>query len=412
MALLNKELNLGYNFIRTHRPGTRGENKMTTSMEPPLVTMLRTWDDRDFYYCEIFQGDAFKIFPIESIIPEDILENIKTDDNTCLYICNTHEAFLDIIEPLYQSLVVDADIPARKIYISNEAPDLAKEVRKYADNNGFEYMNVEWVLEFEFAISIKANQLELEGKDILTKKQYDKRYLNFNRRWRPHRPALVALLKAKGLLEKGLVSLAPSDDGRDWNDHVWAWIKKHHEQDEEITELLKSIEHELPLPPMYLDTDELMNNRADFEDSSLYLYRDSLVSVVNETTFYHGWSPNESRFLSEKIFKPIAVGHPFIFVTVPKALEVLKTLGYKTFHPYIDESYDNEFDNNIRLKMILDEIEKICNMSEDEVEEFIDNVKKICVYNQQVLKAKTYPFIIGRDPKFRIVHSHYVRRML
>jgi hypothetical protein len=133
---------------------------------------------------------------------------------------------------------------------------------------------------------------------------------------------------------------------------------------------------------------------------------------VNETTYYHGTNPNESRFLSEKIFKPIAVGHPFIFVTVPKALEVLKTLGYKTFHPYIDENYDDEFDNNRRLKMIVDEIERISKMDQSEVEEFIENVRDICLYNQMILKSKTEPFRRGDDPKFEIVHKHFVRKML
>jgi hypothetical protein len=194
---------------------------------------------------------------------------------------------------------------------------------------------------------------------------------------------------------------------------MWPWIKDHHKNDEEITRLFQ--EHEtdiLNMPPLYLDTDELVNNRADFENRSLYLYENSLVSVVNETTFYHGWNPNESRFLSEKIFKPIGVGHPFIFVTVPKALEVLRTLGYKTFHPYIDESYDEEFDNCTRMKMIIKEVERISNFTQEERTEFVKNVKIICDFNQALLKSKTIPFIKGEDPKCEILHSHFVRRML
>lgn len=411
MALLNNKLKLGFNFIRTHRYSLPGENKITHFNDMPLVTFMRTWTDHDYYYCEIFQGNAFEIFPIETIVPEDVLENIKNDNHTYLYICNTHEAFLDIVEPLYKSLVVEAGIPANKIYISNEAPDLANAVRKYADANGFEYMNVEWVLEFEFSISIQANEYNLNMEKMLQNKFYDKRYLNFNRRWRLQRPTIVALLKAKGLLDKGYVSLAPSDDGRNW-EYMWPWIKRQHKQDAEIMELLSSIDDQMPLPPLYLDTNELVNNRATLEGRSLYLYQNSLVSLVTETTYYHGTDPNESRFLSEKIFKPIAVGHPFIFVTVPKALEVLKTLGYKTFHPYIDENYDDEFDNNRRLKMIVDEIDRISKMDQSEVEEFIENVREICLYNQMILKSKTEPFRRGDDPKFEIVHKNFVRKML
>jgi hypothetical protein len=410
MALLNRKLDLGFNFIYSQRPGVNGPSEIDHRPES-LIWMLRTWDDHDYYYCEIFQGNAFKTFSVDTIVPADILEKIKTDKDTFLYICNTHEAFLDIVEPLYEALVIEAGIPARKIYISNEAPDLEKEVRKYADANGLEYMNVEWVLEFEYSISWQANDLNLKGDKILKIKPYDKRYLNFNRRWRLHRPTFVALLKAMNLLDKGYVSLAPSDDGRNW-DNMWQWIKDHHKHDVEFTNLFNKIDNEMPLPPMYLDTDELVNNRAVFEDTSLSLYENSLVSVVNETTFYHGMNLNESRFLSEKIFKPIAVGHPFIFVSVPKALEALRNLGYKTFHPFIDETYDSQFDNEIRMKKILKEIERLCNMSSQEIIDFIRNVKPICEHNQLLLRSKTYPFISGQDPAHKLLHYHFIRRTL
>jgi len=408
MALLNR--NEGFRFLRSQRPGVIGENSCKL-FPNSLIWMLRRWDDRDYYYCEIFQGNAFQVFPIETIVPEEILDKIRTDNKTHLYICNTHEAFLDIVEPLYQSLVVEAGIPPRKIYISNEAPDLANAVRSYANANKFEYMNVEWVLEFEHQTSWCANNLKLEGKGLLEDKHYDKKYLNFNRRWRLHRPTLVALLKATNLLEKGHVSLAPSDDGRNWSD-MWPWIKEHHKHDQEISELLNKIDAEMPLPPLYLDTDELVTNRAIFEDRSLDLYKNTLVSLVNETTYYQGWHPNESRFLSEKIFKPIMVGHPFIFVTVPKSLDILRTLGYKTFHPYINEDYDHEFDNNMRFKKILKELERICNMSDREVTEFVKNVKPICEHNQKILKVKTFPSIYGLDPERKILHAHFVRKTL
>lgn len=410
MALINRELDIGFKFIRTQRPNVKGEN-VVEQRPGSLIWMLRNWDDRDYFYCEIFQGNAFQIFPVESIVPADILDKIRTDTNTFLYICNTHEAFLDIVEPLYQTLVIEAGIPPSKIYISNEAPDLAREVRKYADENQLEYMNVEWVLEFEYSISWQANDLDLNGANILTHKPYDKRFLNFNRRWRLHRPVFVALLKAMNLLDKGYVSLAPSDDGRNW-DTMWPWAKNHHKKDAEISALFDKIDNEMPLSPLYLDTDELVNNRAIFEDSSLYLYENSLVSVVTETTYYQGDHPNESRFLSEKIFKPIAVGHPFIFVTVPKAMEILRSLGYKTFHPYIDETYDVSFDNEIRLKKILKEVERISNMSDQEIKEFIENVKPICEHNQRLLKTKTFPFKIGQDPTHKILQEHFVRKML
>lgn len=413
MSLLNQKLKNGFYFLRSQRDEVSHIfPHEKTHRNDTLIWLIRTWDDRDYYYCEIFQGNAFKIFPIDTIVPEPVLNKIKNDDKTFLYICNTHEAFLDIVQPIYESLVLEAGIPPNKIYISNEAADLEKEVRKYADANKLEYFNVDWILEFEYSMSIQANQFKLDGSTILQDRQYNKRYLNFNRRWRLHRPTLVAFLQAKGLLDKGFVSLGPSDDNRNW-ESIWPWIVRFHESDPELHGLLCTHEKEiLRLPPLYLDTHELVNNRALLEEQSLFLYENSLVSVVTETTFYHGAGLNEARFLSEKIFKPIAVGHPFIFVTVPKSLELLRSLGYKTFHPFIDESYDNEFDDCTRLKLILKEIEKISNYSDKEVSEFIKNVKGICDYNQQLLKSKSLDFMIGNDPDCKILHSNFVKKTL
>jgi hypothetical protein len=69
-------------------------------------------------------------------------------------------------------------------------------------------------------------------------------------------------------------------------------------------------------------------------------------------------------------------------------LELLREIGYKTFHPYIDESYDLELDDDKRMRMIVNEIVKIANMSDSEVVEFIHNVKDIAIHNFNILRQK------------------------
>ena len=45
--------------------------------------------------------------------------------------------------------------------------------------------------------------------------------------------------------------------------------------------------------------------------------------------------------VSEKTYKAIRLGMPFILFTGrPGILKHLKRIGFKTFHPHIDESYD------------------------------------------------------------------------
>jgi len=80
--------------------------------------------------------------------------------------------------------------------------------------------------------------------------------------------------------------------------------------------------------------------------------------------------------------------HPFILASVPKSLEILKSMGYKTFSPFINEDYDNELDDGKRMLMIVSEIERLCNLDVQELEKFILFAREICTHNYNVLMSK------------------------
>ena len=83
------------------------------------------------------------------------------------------------------------------------------------------------------------------------------------------------------------------------------------------------------------------------------------------------------------------MSHPFILVTIPNSLDVLKEIGYKSFSPWINESYDCEQDDHKRMLMIVQEIERLCNLSNNELNDFLIATKEICKYNYDVLNSKT-----------------------
>jgi hypothetical protein len=70
-------------------------------------------------------------------------------------------------------------------------------------------------------------------------------------------------------------------------------------------------------------------------------------------------------------------------------LEYLKSLGYKTFHPYINESYDEIVDDKLRMDAITTEILRLNNFSDSEWLIFQKNVKDIIEHNYKVLSSKT-----------------------
>lgn len=86
------------------------------------------------------------------------------------------------------------------------------------------------------------------------------------------------------------------------------------------------------------------------------VFINSWVSVISEAA---AGESDQTIFISEKMFKPIVCFHPFIVVSNQGYLEKLRQMGYKTFHGYIDESYDTLPTVFERYQAIIIAIQKI-----------------------------------------------------
>jgi hypothetical protein len=81
------------------------------------------------------------------------------------------------------------------------------------------------------------------------------------------------------------------------------------------------------------------------------------ISIVLETLF-----EDQRIHLTEKILRPIACGHPFLLAAGAGSLEFLRSYGFKTFHPWINEDYDLEKNHSLRLKMIVKEMKRLSSL--------------------------------------------------
>ena len=52
-------------------------------------------------------------------------------------------------------------------------------------------------------------------------------------------------------------------------------------------------------------------------------------------------------------------------------------MGFKTFDGFIDESYDDEPDESKRIHMIYSEITRLCAMSKEEIQHWINRWSKL-----------------------------------
>ena len=102
----------------------------------------------------------------------------------------------------------------------------------------------------------------------------------------------------------------------------------------------------------------------------------AFIHVVTETIFYEN-----KLHLTEKIFKPIVARRPFILVGAAGNLQYLKSYGFRTFDQWIDESYDNETDPDLRINMIVSELEKLCKLSDSELKQIQDEMHDIVEHN-------------------------------
>lgn len=396
MGLLNRTGYYNLNTFDHARQLEYFDNTMVWQMRRVIVEGED--NDYDYYYLEFKGANAFDMFPIESFMNPFYIEKIKNRE-IYLMVVNYHEGFMDIVEGIYNSLIMRDGIPAEQIILGTGNYDIPAEVKKIAELYDKPEIKVEIFMELEYAV--REHRFIIEGSNetvqpetplqlnTLEHKEYHKKFLCMNRRWRLHRPTMVALLECLDLLKYGHVSLGDADDHHDWT-KIYNWMVQEHRDNPVLHNLLTLNKDKIfNIPELYLDTIDLVSNRAALENNyQNYLYNETYFSLITETFYYTDRKFNGGRYITEKTFKAIACEHPFILVTCPNSLQILKDLGYKTFHPFIDESYDQEYDDNKRYIKILDEVRRLCNLSPEQLSEFLFECKEITNHNLAVLRSK------------------------
>jgi len=117
---------------------------------------------------------------------------------------------------------------------------------------------------------------------------------------------------------------------------------------------------------------DIINNNSGVEE----FYANSLIHVVPETEFF-----GDFIHVTEKTWKAINFLQPFIVLATPGHLAYLRSIGFKTFGDFWDESYDDIGVHTIRLKAIMDVISEIATWTPEQQVEFSHAVKPIVDYN-------------------------------
>ena len=201
-------------------------------------------------------------------------------------------------------------------------------------------------------------------KDSIRKKYF----LSFNRLPKEHRVDLVISLEKHNLLSKGYISFPKHDE---------FWKLKTFNQ--KLKPYEDSLLSKLPLK---IDNIQLNKRKWSYEKFDNRFYLNSYFQIVTENQFT---DYEDQLQFSEKIWKPITNFQPFILLGDRYQLKKLRDWGFKTFSPFIDESYDNVLDKKERFDMIEFEINRLCNRPIEKIHDWYWSI-------QQDLKHNYYHF--------------------
>ena len=211
----------------------------------------------------------------------------------------------------------------------------------------------------------------------------EKKFVCFNRVPRLHRVMVIAKLLEQNLFDQGYCSLE-GDDGL--IDCIETFLPNS---------TAKHFDQFKGKMPIRLNISSTRQNPLDIVEQDIEYHKNSYFSIVTETTFYKHSTLNftntntlHSIFLTEKTYRPIVLKHPFLLVSRPYSLKYLKDLGYKTFHPFIDESYDTVGNDYVRLEKIMAEVDRLCKFTDDQWIEWQKNIKPILEHNHKVIMSK------------------------
>ena len=258
-------------------------------------------------------------------------------------------------------------VPYEKIIYMVAAADVEREYNDFVLSNNIPINKRIRVMFVHHVYKRLKHDVDLQSFNY-SKVQKTKKFISLNRRWREHRVMLVSLLAQKNLIDQGYVSLGVMPN-------------EVHEarrmlQNSQMQEGFNKLEDKLPLQ---VDDVDLSINQFRMNSLPINFYQNSCFSIVSSTMALLAQEP--SAGFTEKEVKPILAKHPFIIWNRPGALQHLKTMGFLTFEPWFDESYDKEINDLLRLEKIVKLVEQLCGYSFTQWETILQQMEPVLDHN-------------------------------
>ena len=183
---------------------------------------------------------------------------------------------------------------------------------------------------------------------------------------KPHRATFFKLLRANSMLDRCIVNL--------FGIYKSKFLTTVDDKPQQI------IDNATVVVDRYINTTDQLNNFFVSQYISLPIMNASWYSIVGETV-----PDNDCFFVTEKTAKPLMAGRPFIMLGGKHYLKHLRSLGFQTFSPVIDESYDEISNEQERVIAAFNSFRAL---SELDPEEVYRKLTSVLVHNQQMMHSK------------------------
>lgn len=350
--------------------------KLVSDTMSEVHNLLLPWADEIFWdFSKVTVTPGIYVFGRQHLLDNLnlIRELAEADDYTIVFGNSAEGAWT--LETQLKSLKIDDLVRQGKILIiagAEIAPEYAHITHEHF---------LPRILDYDENIQAQSKTNEIFSKTI---KPY--KFLFLNGRARPHRKYMYEKFRRLGLLDQALWTMLDSKPT----------IVRSFQFKENGTDVMATTSELQRLPeayevdryrnpvfgPIIPDNAFLKQELFNREWGEIYLepapYVDTYFSLVTETIC----AESVYSFRTEKIAKPLAMGHPFIAVSNAGFYRDLHNLGFQTFGHVIDESFDQIDHHQDRVNRIIQIVADLC---QQDLASFLQECYNVCKYNQQHL---------------------------
>lgn len=348
---------------------------------------LKQYESKTHYiYAAIESTRNFPKRSIKSVVKE--IRNAIRHQGKSKFVFLGHEEALIIQSIIKIHMLVDIlgdEIKPNDFYFTTSSINGSEAYKNLCDRLGYANKKITILSCHGFE---RAAQRGLKGifedTDVEPSPNKEKLFLSFNKVNREHRMWLLESMLSADLVKDAFYSFEGEGN----------WIESVLKSDE-----YPNIKKNINLFPLRLNITPDRTNPVDIVYDDIKYHKNSYFSVVTETIFFdntkksiwHNAHVEDSIFFTEKTYKCFALKHPFILLGRPHCLAELRKSGYRTFAPFIDESYDLIDNDRHRFQAVIKEIKRLCNFTKEQWNEWSKNVKEIIDHNHKhFYSRKTY----------------------